>query len=72
MKNFYFDFRYTAIGVASFIHGRRNEDFQFEAADVFSRITIDVKKWIKGIATGAQDSNCRGTSGGKSLTSLKQ
>ena len=46
--------------MASFVHRNRSKDFQLEAADVFARITIDVKKWIKGIATGAQDSNCKG------------
>ena len=56
-----------AIGVTSFGHRRKDFSTQYKVAEVFSRITIDVKKWIKGIATGAQDSNCKGSDGVETL-----
>ena len=49
-------FRYAAIGVNSFIAGSNPTNFP----NGYARINPAVKKWIKNIATDAQDSDCMG------------
>ena len=43
-------FRFAAIAVASQIG--------VNTFELYARITPDIKKWIKSIATGARDSTC--------------
>ena len=49
-------FRYAAIGVNSFIHRYDPTNMP----NMYARINPAVKKWIKDIATDAQDSDCMG------------
>ena len=48
--------RYAAIGVSSF--GNTKNTIENRVPDVYAKVTPDVKKWIQGIATNTQDSNC--------------
>ena len=47
-------FRFVAIGVASQNSGNPRDLFE-----LYARITPEIKKWIKGIATDARDSTCK-------------
>ena len=49
-------YRYAAIGVSSF--GNTKNTLENRVPDVYAKVTPDVKKWIQGIATNTQDSNC--------------
>ena len=44
--------RFVAIAVASLVNPI------FNTFEKYARITPDIKKWIKSIATGARDSTC--------------
>ena len=56
LKNCFFMYRYTAIGVSSF--GNTKNTLENRVPDVYAKVTPDIKKWIQGIATNTQDSNC--------------
>ena len=47
-------FRFVAIGVTSLNGGNLRDTFE-----LYARITPEIKKWIKGIATDARDSTCK-------------
>ena len=47
-------FRFVAIGVTSVNGGNPRDRFE-----LYARITPEIKKWIKGIATDARDSTCK-------------
>ena len=49
-------YRYSAIGVSSF--GNTKNTLENRVPDVYAKVTPDIKKWIQGIATNTQDSNC--------------
>ena len=49
-------YRYAAIGVSSF--GNTKNTLENRVPDVYAKVTQDIKKWIQGIATNTQDSNC--------------
>ena len=38
--------------------GNTKNTLENRVPDVYAKVTLDVKKWIQGIATNTQDSNC--------------